>query len=56
MPCFHWLKTSIHENMWNSKSCPEGDPRQKKGVIAKKQTTPIASRWRIGILGELGDI
>src|SRR5436190_14478570 len=52
MPCFHWPTTSIHENMWNSKSCPEGDPSQKKGVIAKKQMPPITSSWAIGILGD----
>jgi hypothetical protein len=54
MPCFHWLKTHPRKHVEFKSS--RGDPRQKKGVIAKKQTTPIASRWRIGILGELGNI
>src|SRR5271167_1419743 len=37
MPCFHWPRISIHENMWNSKSCPEGLPHQKNGAIASRQ-------------------
>src|SRR5882724_295589 len=52
MPCFHWPSTSIHENMWNSKSCPEGDPYQKNGVMARKETAPSARTRTIAILDE----
>src|SRR5208282_2018305 len=36
IPCFHWPRTSIQEFTWNSKSCPEGLPRKKKGRITRK--------------------
>jgi hypothetical protein len=32
MPSFHCATTSIQENKWNSKSCPEGFPQKKKGT------------------------
>jgi hypothetical protein len=45
MPCFHWPSTSIQEKTWNSKSCPDGLPRQRNGTIAAKEA-PASSRAR----------
>src|SRR5579863_4079524 len=35
IPCFQWSRTSIQEFTWNSKSCPDGLPRKKKGRITR---------------------
>src|SRR5208282_378909 len=53
MPCFHWPSTSIHENMWNSKSCPEGLPRQKNGVMAARQQPASTNARETGLLSNL---
>src|SRR5262249_51843730 len=55
MPSFHWPRTSIHENMWNSKSWPEGDPYQKKGVMARNETTAITVTREMEVLGNAAD-
>src|SRR5260370_2948382 len=53
MPCFHWPRTCIHENMWNSKSCPEGLPHQKDGAVASRQTPANSNAREIGVLSSL---
>src|SRR5208282_5447219 len=53
MPWFHWPRTSIHENMWNSKSCPDGFPHQKNGAIASSQTPASSNAREIGVLSSL---
>src|SRR4029077_1495792 len=52
MPSFHWPRTSIHENMWNSKSCPDGLPRQKKGVMASRQAPANTKAREMGFLSK----
>src|SRR5712671_4213858 len=52
MPSLHWPRTSIQENMWNSKSCPDGLPRQKNGVMASRQTPASANAREIGFLSK----
>src|SRR6266853_984925 len=38
IPCFHCSATSSQEVAWNSKSCPEAMPRQKKGATISSET------------------
>src|SRR5713226_9497044 len=52
MPSFHWPSTSIHENMWNSKSCPEGLPHRKNGAMASRQAPANSNAREIGFLGK----
>src|SRR6266852_2034307 len=52
MPSFHWPLTSIHENMWNSKSCPEGLPHRKIGAMASRQTPANTNAREIGFLSK----
>src|SRR6266849_82191 len=52
MPSFHWPRTSIHENMWNSKSCPEGLPHRKNGAMASRQTPANTNAREIGFLSK----
>src|SRR5258707_1762694 len=52
MPSFHCLTTSIHENMWNSKSWPEGLPHQKNGVMASRQMPASSNTREIELLGK----
>src|ERR1022692_3709341 len=39
--------------MWNSKSCPEGVPHQKNGVMARKQAVASRKARVIGLVGNL---
>ncbi len=39
--------------MWNSKSCPEGLPHQKNGMIASRQTPASSNAREIGVLSSL---
>jgi len=38
--------------MWNSKSCPDGLPRQKNGVMASKQAPASTNAREIGVLSK----
>ena len=53
MPCFHWPRTSIQEYMWNSKSCPDGLPHQKNGMMANRQTPASRNAREIGVLSSV---
>jgi hypothetical protein len=55
MPCLHWPRTSIQEFTWNSKSCPEGLPRKKKGRITRNATAITTNRGQ-GKIGPPGKI
>src|SRR5437867_6265723 len=43
MPCFHCPSTSIQENKWNSKSCPEGLPLRKNGTMTANAAAMMMS-------------
>src|SRR6266700_2538380 len=43
MPCFHCPSTSIQENKWNSKSCPEGLPLRKNGTMTANAAAMMVS-------------
>src|SRR5277367_1475230 len=46
IPCRHCPSTSIQEFTWNSKSCPEGLPREKKGRITRNAAAITISRGK----------
>jgi hypothetical protein len=56
MPSLHWLSTSIQEFKWNSKSWPDGIPKNRVGRNRAKAVTAMVrmGKPRSGLPGGEG--